>query len=357
MAETNNLQVSPGPHISSTYSTQAVMRDVLIGLLPATACGIYFFRTPAVTLIAACIISCVLTEYVWNLIRKKPLSINDLSAVVTGLILAMSVPPTLNIGFAVIGSVFCIAISKMVYGGLGYNKFNPAMIGRAFLTACFGTAMTVWTVPALVNPEMPIIGPEATVAANVKIHDDSLSAITKATPLSHAKDAIKTKNETNESKIVKADVANKMLKASLFGYTGGCIGETSALALILGGIYMLIRRTITLIVPLTVLASAFAYAQICYWINGDAYIYPIMHLLSGGMLICAFFIATDPVTIPITRKGMAVFGVGVGFLIILIRTVGGYPEGVMYAILIMNAISPLIDRMFKITPVGGKPNA
>jgi len=226
----------------------------------------------------------------------------------------------------------------MVFGGLGSNIFNPAMVGRAFLTACFGILMTTWTVPATLNPKMPKI------AADNIVH-----ARTQATPLAWSKQAIKTKTG--------AEIVNKQLEAAFTGEIGGCLGETSAIALLIGGLYLLIKRTINPHIPLAVALSAFVFAAIAYLINPDTYILPVTHLYSGGLLLCIFFIATDPVTAPLTAKGMWIFGVGVGTITMLIRIVGEYPEGVMFSVLLMNALTPLIDRFCKLVPAGGKPSA
>jgi electron transport complex protein RnfD len=332
-----NITVSPAPHISKPLSTRAVMIDVIIGLAPAMIAAGYYFRIYALILISTCVISSVATEWLCNAIRRKPNSLGDFSAVVTGIILALSVPPSLPVWAAVIGSVFSIAIGKMVFGGLGSNIFNPAMVGRTFLTACFGILMTTWTVPATLDAKMPNISA-----------DNTLSAVTQATPLAWSKEAIKTRTGT--------DTVNNQIQAALTGEVGGCLGETSTLALLLGGLYLLIRRTINLHIPLAVLLSASMFAGIAYLINPDAYISPLTHLTTGGMLICAFFIATDPVTAPLTTRGMWIFGIGTGAIIMLIRIVGEYPEGVMYAVLLMNAVTPLIDRFCKLVPAGGKPN-
>ncbi len=331
-----DITVSPGPHISSPFSTRRVMIDVIIGLVPAMAAAGYYFRINALILIATCIISAVATEWICNLIRKKPNSLGDFSAVVTGIILALSFPPGLPIWAAVIGSCFSIALGKMVFGGLGANIFNPAMVGRTFMTACFGVLMTTWMVPATIDSTMPKIAP-----------DNMVHARTQATPLAWSKNTIKSKSG--------AQTVIQQLKATVTGEVGGCLGETSALALLIGGIYLLIRRTINFHIPLAVLASAFAFAMISYLMNVDAYVSPIFHLTSGAMLLCVFFIATDPVTAPLTTKGMWIFGIGVGTITMLIRIIGEYPEGVMYAILLMNAITPLIDKLCKLTPAGGKP--
>lgn len=313
------------------------MTDVVIGLIPAMAAAGYYFRTFALILIPTCVISAVATEWLCNLICKKPNSLGDFSAVVTGIILAMSIPPSLPIWAAVIGSIFSIAIGKMVFGGLGSNIFNPAMVGRAFLTVSFGMLMTSWTVPASIDAKMSRIGPENIVHAR-----------TQATPLAWSKIAQKNK--------LGADIYSKeQFKATFTGEVGGCLGETSAIALIIGGLYLLIRRTINFHIPVAVLLSAFIFASIFYLINSDAYIQPLFHLTSGGLLLCAFFIATDPVTAPLTPKGMWIFGIGVGTLTMLIRIAGEYHEGVMYAVLLMNGVRPLIDRLCKWAPAGGKP--
>ncbi len=333
----SNITVSPSPHISEPLSTRGVMMDVVIGLAPAMAAAGYYFRLHAVLLIAACVISCTAAEYICNLIRKKPSSLDDFSAVVTGIILALSLPPGLPVWTAIVGSVFCIVIGKMVFGGLGANIFNPAMVGRTFLTASFGMMMTTWMVPATIDAGMPKISA-----------DNKIDTRTQATPLALSKEAHKTKKG--------AEAVNEQLGVAFTGEVGGCLGETSALAILLGGAYLLIRKTINFHIPLAVLLSALIFGTITYLINPQASISPFMHLCSGGLLMGAFFIATDPVTAPLTRRGMWLFGVGVGAITMLIRVVGEYPEGVMYSVLLMNAVTPLIDRFYKRIPAGGKAN-
>ena len=332
-----NITVSCAPHISERLSTRTVMIDVVIGLVPAMIAAGYYFRIRAAVLISACVISAVATEWLCNAIRKKPSSLGDFSAVVTGIILALSVPPGLPVWAAIIGSAFAIAVGKMVFGGLGANIFNPAMVGRAFLTVSFGMLMTTWTVPATIDCSMAVISAESKIDAR-----------TQATPLAWSKEAIKTGQG--------AEIVNEQLKAIFKGEVGGCLGETSALALLIGAAYLLIRRTINPHIPLAVIASASSFAAIMYLINRDAYILPLCHICSGGLLIGAFFIATDPVTAPLTRKGMWIFGIGVGTIRMLIRIVGEYPEVVMFSVLLMNAVTPLIDRFCKLVPTGGKPN-
>jgi electron transport complex protein RnfD len=331
-----NITVAPAPHISRPVWTYQVMIDVIIGLVPAMIAAGYYFRLNALILIGTCVLSCVITEWLCNLILKRPNSLNDFSAVVTGIILALSLPPGLPVWAAVIGSAFSIAIGKMVFGGLGSNIFNPAMVGRTFLTACFGMLMTTWMVPATTDPTMPKIAPE-----------NMMHAKTQATPLGWSKIAIKDKNG---AKIFNEE----QFTSTVIGDVGGCLGETSAIALLFGGIYLLIRRTINFYIPAAILLSAFIFAGVAYLIDSDAYMEPLFHLTSGGMLLCAFFIATDPVTAPLTRRGMLIFGAGVGTLTMLIRIVGAYPEGVMFSVLLMNAVTPLIDRLCKRVPAGGK---
>ncbi len=329
----SKIIVSPSPHISRAHSTRSIMLDVIIALAPAVGAAWWFFRTQAVIIVGTCVISCVITEWLCNVIRRKPNSLGDLSAVVTGIILALSLPAAIPFWAAIIGSVFAIAIAKMVFGGLGSNIFNPAMAARAFLAVSFGMLMTTWTVPATIE------------SSDIMLSATSTTPITQATPLAWSKEAIKEK--------AKVDVANNMLKESFFGGVGGCLGETSAVALLIGGAYLLIRKTIALHIPLAVLLSGFAFAAIAYFINSERFVHPLLHLTTGGMLLCAFFIATDPVTAPLSSKGMWIFGAGLGTLIMLIRIVGEYPEGVMFAVLIMNAVAPLIDRFCKIIPAGG----
>lgn len=331
----SKITVSPAPHVSAKLSTQRVMGDVLIGLLPAVIAAGIFFRLRALVVIAVCVAACVVSEWLCNKIRKRPSSIGDLSAVVTGVILALSLPPAVPFSAAIVGSAFAIVIAKMVFGGLGSNIFNPAMAARAFMVASFGAAMTTWTVPATVDGAMPDI-----TAANT-------SATTQATPLAWSKAVQKG--------LVEAKYINEQTSWAFWGEVGGCLGETSGLAFLIGGAYLLIRRTIAWHIPAAVLLSAGAIALLTWLIKPDGFVNPLLHLMGGGMLICAFFIATDPVTAPLTTKGMWIFGVGVGALIMLIRIVGEYPEGVMYAVLIMNALSPLIDRFCKLTPAGGAP--
>jgi electron transport complex protein RnfD len=331
-----DITVSFAPHIRQPLSTRRVMLDVLIGLVPLVAAAGIYFRTRGLILIGVCVVWCMATEWVCNLIRKKPGSLWDLSAVVTGVILGLSLPPALPFWTAAIGSVIAVGVAKMAFGGLGANVFNPAMVGRAFLTASFGMLMTAWTVPATIDASMP------------EVKRDNMDARTQATPLAWSKNAIKDNNG--------AEIYNERhFLPTITGNIPGSLGETSVIAALLGGAYLLIRRTIDLHIPVAMLLAAFAFAGIAYLVNPDAYVQPFYHLTSGALLFGAFFIATDPVTAPLTRRGMWLFGLGVGAITLLIRVVGKYPEGFMFAVLVMNGLTPLIDRLFRRVPVGGKP--
>jgi electron transport complex protein RnfD len=334
----SKITISCAPHIGKGLSTRRVMADVIIALAPAMAAAGYYFRIRAAILICTCVVASVATEWLCNLIRRKPNSLGDFSAVVTGIILALSLPPGLPVWAAVIGSCFAIAVGKMVFGGLGANIFNPAMVGRAFLTASFGVLMTTWAVPATISGvKMSRIAPENTVDAR-----------TQATPLAWSKLAIKQKYGANR-------YSEENFAATITGEVGGCLGETCVIALLVGGLYLLIRGTIGVHIPLAVLLSAFVFAAIAYLGNSYRYVQPVFHLTSGGLLLGAFFIATDPVTAPLTIRGKWIYGIGIGTVTMLIRIFGEYPEGVMYAVLLMNAVTPLIDRFCKPIPAGGKP--
>ncbi len=334
-----DLSVSFAPHIRKPLSTQRVMLDVLIGLVPLVIAAAAYFRLRGLVLIGVCVAWCLAAEWVANLVRKKPNSLWDLSAAVTGVILALSLPPALPFWTTAIGAATAIIVGKMAFGGLGANVFNPAMVGRAFLTASFGMLMTTWTVPATIDPNLPRVGPT-----------NALDIRTQATPLAWSKTAIKDRTGA----WIYSE-RHPLWRSGLLGEEAGSLGETSALAILLGGAYLLFRRTIDIHIPLAVLVSAFVFAGIAYLVNSEAYVQPFYHLTGGALLFGTFFIATDPVTAPLTRRGMWLFGLGVGTVTMLIRIVGEYPEGFMFAVLLMNGVTPLIDRLFRRVPVGGKP--
>ena len=255
----------------------------------------------------------------------------------------------------------------MIFGGLGSNIFNPAMVGRAFLMACFGTMMTTWTAPYF-QQTMAADGSKACcqssaggecackAAGKAGCGGIKATAITQATPLAVAKQAIKDSHNPDKpvKQKQKADTVNQMSRDMFLGKKSGSLGETSALLWLAGGLFLLFRRTITWHIPVAVLGSAAAISALAWWMNPQVYADPLVHLCGGGLMMCAFFIATDPVTCPLSKSGRLVFGIGVGSLIMLIRLKGGYPEGVMYAVLLMNAITPLLDRWLRPTPLGGR---
>lgn len=322
--EHQNIIISASPHLHDASSTQKVMRDVIIALTPALLVGVYLFGVGTLIITATAIISCVLFEY---LIQKywlrKPLSINDYSAVVTGLLLAFNLPSNLPIWMVVVGSLVAIGVAKMSFGGLGFNIFNPALIGRVFLLISFPVQMTSWPLP-IVN--------------RMQYAD----AITGATSLGMVKEASLMGEPLSQ---ISSQLTTQM---DLFmGITGGSIGEMSALALLIGGLYLLIRKVITWHIPVVFLLTMFAVSGIFWWVDPQQYLNPVFHLLAGGAILGAFYMATDMVTSPMTPKGMMVFAFGIGVITVLIRLFGAYPEGVSFAILIMNAFVPLINTYTK----------
>jgi electron transport complex protein RnfD len=301
------------------------MRDVIIALFPALLAAFYFFGLDAVKVVCISIISCVVFEYLIQrfLLETAP-SVNDLSAVVTGLILSFNLPSNLPWWLVVIGSLIAIGVGKMVFGGLGSNPFNPALVGRVFLLIARPVEMTTWPLPSmLVTPD----------------------AVTGATPLAIIKEGLKNGLTIDEIKAT-SDYTFGYLD-TLFGQIGGSLGEVSAIALLLGFAYLLVRKVITWHIPITIFLSVVLFSGTLHLINPDKFIDPVFHLLTGGMILGAVYMATDYVTSPMTHKGMIVYGAGIGLLTILIRIFGSYPEGMSFAILFMNAIVPLINKYMK----------
>ena len=309
-----NFVVSGTPHVRSKESIQSIMRDVIIALVPATAAGIYYFGLRALILIVAAIISAVFFEWLYEKITKKPVTINDLSAVVTGLLLAMNLPASAPVWVAIVGSAFAIIFAKQLFGGLGQNFINPALAGRAFLLASYPTEMTTWVVP----------------------NGLAADAATYATPL--------------------AQLKNGTLDASLgqlvLGQVGGTIGETCAIALIIGGIYLLYKHVISWKIPVIYIATVFILFAV---IGRHGMRMPLQEIFAGGVMLGGIFMATDYASSPVTPKGQVIFAVGACLLTYLIRTFGGYPEGVSYSILIMNCCVPLIERFTEPTIFGALP--
>ena len=320
----NPLIVSGSPHIHGEMTIKSIMWGVVIALLPAWLAGVWFFGIGAVIVTLVSIASCVLFEFlIQKFVLKQEPTVNDGSAVVTGLLLAMNVPSSLPWWQVVIGSLVAIGIVKMAFGGLGKNLFNPALIARVFLLISFPVTMTTWPVPIESR-------------ANVFNFD----GVTGPTPLG----TLKTQLAMGQT---VAQIKLPSYTNLLWGNIGGSFGEVSAIALIIGGIYMLYRKIITWHIPVSFILTAFIFSGILCLVNPNRYADPVFHILAGGLLIGAIFMATDLVTSPMTAWGKIIFGIGCGVLTILIRVFGAYPEGVSFAILIMNAFVPLIDRAFK----------
>ena len=312
------LLVGSSPHIHAPGDISTIMRDVVIALVPALVASVVFFGLRALALVATCVATCVLGEWLCRRAMGRANTVGDLSAVVTGLLLAFNLPPTLPFWMAVLGSLFAIVVAKQVFGGLGYNPFNPALIGRAFLLVSFTGAMTTWTATAPFAPD----------------------AVTTATPLGLAKEALRA----GLPPPFAMDGAH--LWRFALGDINGCLGETSAIAIVLGACYLRARKVITWHTPAAYLATVALYAAVLRFASPATAMPVSFHLLSGGLMLGACFMATDMVTSPTTHAGKVVFGIGCGLLTMVIRTVktGAYPEGVSFAILIMNAFVPLINR-------------
>ncbi len=313
--------VTVSPHIRNDETVSRIMWTVSLSLLPAFVSGVYFFGPRAVYVTALCIIGAFFSEWLVEKMTGKEITISDGSAFLTGLLLGMNLPSSAPFYIPLVSSFVAVAITKQLFGGLGYNIFNPALIGRAFALIAWPRAMTTWLAPT---------------AAFV-----GLDAKTTATPLSILK-------EGGMQKLIEVfgDKTN-LYTDLLLGHRAGSLGETSVIALLIGGAFLLYKRYITWHIPLsflgTVAVMAWIFGGKVGFFTGD----PVLHLLSGGLMLGAIFMATDYVTCPTTRSGQIIFGIGCGLLTILIRLKAGYPEGVMFAILLMNCFSPLIDRNMK----------
>lgn len=320
----NLLNISSSPHVRDNSSTKSIMWDVVLALIPATVFGIYNFGFKAAILIAVCIATCVFTEYIWQKAMKLPLTVSDGSAVLTGLLLALNLSSTFPIWMAIVGSVFAIIVVKQLFGGLGQNFMNPALGARCFLMISFAGQMTSFT------------------------HD----AITGATPLAIIKNGDKAAKVADilAAGDGKAQEATSVLKMFL-GNIGGTIGETSALALLIGALYLVARRVISLRIPLTYI-GVFAVFVLIFGGRGFDVTYLAAQICGGGLMLGAFFMATDYVTSPITPKGQIIFGILLGLLTGTFRMFGPSAEGVSYAIIICNLLVPLIEKMTIPVPFG-----
>ncbi|MBT8072019.1 MAG: RnfABCDGE type electron transport complex subunit D [Xanthomonadales bacterium] len=320
MTDSTQVKITASPHVRSAESTVQIMWSVVISLVPVLAASIFFFGPSAILVIGASVAGCLLTE---RLFGSNPGSVADGSAVITGLLLGLSLPPGFPMWMAFLGGFFGVAFGKLIFGGLGQNIFNPALVGRAFLQAAFPVAITTW--PARAGNWWTLQGDNLALPFMTPVVDTA----TAATPLGNLKFA----DEPVVTPIFDL----------FFGTTSGSLGETSALFILIGGLYLAYRGHLNWHIPLSIFVSAFAVSGIFYAI-GISQFPPFFMLFSGSIMFGAFYFATDMVTSPVTNKGCWLYGFGIGFLVVIIRIWGGLPEGVMYAILLMNAMVPFINR-------------
>ena len=324
----NLLTVSPSPHLDTDDSVKKIMYRVVFALLPALIWSVVVFGIDALRVTMIAVIASVGFEYlIQRFIMKVKPSVTDGSALVTGLLLAFNLPSNLPWWIIIIGSLVAIGIGKMSFGGLGTNIFNPALVGRVFLLISFPVQMTSFPAPKM----------------------SDVDAVTSATPLGLLKEGLMNGKPLSE-------LMGQLPTTSdlLFGNMSGSLGEISALMLIIGGLYMLVRKVITWHTPIAVLVSMFIMAGIFWLVNPETYIEPTYHLLTGGAMLGAIFMATDVVSSPMTGKGQIIYGIGIGVITMSIRLFGAYPEGISFAILIMNAFTPLINNTVKPKRFGGK---
>ena len=315
----NKLIVSSSPHVRTNKDTSYIMKQVVIALLPATLAALFFFRLSALNVIFFCVTGSVGAEFLCQKISKQESTIGDFSAVVTGLLLAFNVPASLPWWMCLLGAAFAIIVVKMVFGGIGNNFVNPALAARAFLLASFPVAMTLWT----------------RTGANW-VSSGNIDAYTTATPLSFLKAG-------SNGVLALADNGIN-IGNMLIGNIGGCIGETSAILIILGGLYLMYKGIINYVIPTFYICTV---AILMFILGGFNFTFVIYELLAGGLMLGAFFMLTDYTTSPMTKKGQIIYAVLAGLITTVIRLYGGYPEGVSYSILLVNIMTPLIDKYTK----------
>lgn len=324
----NLLTVSPSPHVHTDDSTRKIMYRVVYAMIPALLWSVFVFGLDALRVTLIAVAACLAFEYlIQKYLMKVTPSITDGSALITGILLAFNVPAGIPWWIIVIGSLAAIGIGKLSFGGLGSNIFNPALVGRVFLLISFPVQMTSWPVT----------------------RQSDVDTVTSATPLGVIKEGLT--NGTPVSQLLPELPATSDM---LLGNIGGSLGEISALMLILGGLYMLFKKVITWHIPVSVIASVGVIAAIFWLADPQSYVNPVYHLLTGGLMLGAIFMATDMVSSPMTPKGQIIYGVGIGVITISIRLFGAYPEGISFAILIMNAFTPLINTYVKPKRFGGK---
>jgi len=320
----NLLNVSPSPHVHGKETTGKLMFSVAIALLPALFTSIFFFGPGAIIVTAVSVASCIVFEYlIQRFVLKRPLSVTDGSALVTGLLLAFNLPSNIPVPIIITGSFVAIVIAKMTFGGLGNNPFNPALVGRVFMLISFPVQMTSWPVPS-------------------GFATGYTDAVTGATPLAIIKEGIKNGDSLTQL-MEKIPTRSEML----LGNMGGSLGEISAIALLAGFAYLLFKKVITWHIPVSIVGTIALFTAILWLINPEKNADPMFHVMTGGVLLGAIFMATDYVTSPMIPKSMLIYGCGIGIITVLIRVFGAYPEGVSFAILIMNAFVPLMNTYIK----------
>ncbi len=325
----NLLNISGSPHVHSDESTKKIMWRVNLALVPALLVAIAYFGVNALLVSLISVVSCVLFQWLMEkFILKQPTTIWDGSAIVTGLLLAFNVPATAQmLWIVVIGALVAIGIGKMSFGGLGKNPFNPALVGRVFLLISFPVQMTTW--------------PKVGAWFPTHLMTDANSG---ATPLGIIKEAVKNGQNISD---VMASADMPSLMQIFLGHMGGSMGEISALAILIGAIYLLCRKVISWHIPVAFIGTAFIFSGILWLVNPEKFMDPTMTILTGGIMLGACFMATDMVTSPMAKSGQLIFGFGCGLLTVVIRNWGAYPEGVSFAILIMNSVTPLLNRWCK----------
>lgn len=325
-----NLHISTSPFLKDKATTPWIMYQVVYVLVPIVLAAFYFFGLGSLMVILFSILGCLVTEHVFRK-NTQTSTLIDGSALITGILLGLTLPPGFPLWMAFLGGVVAIGMGKVIWGGLGQNIFNPALLGRAFLQAAFPTAITTWSIP-----DGRFLEFRGTNLAVPLMQGQNVDAVSSATPLAQ----------------MKFDKVSTGLDTLLLGDISGSIGETSGILILLAGVYLLARKIINWRIPVGILASVAIFSGIFYVINPAIYPSPWFMIASGGLLLGTFFMATDLVTSPLTPKGIWIFSIGIGVLVVLIRIWGGLPEGVMYAILLMNAATPLINRYTKVRTYG-----
>jgi electron transport complex protein RnfD len=325
----NIFTVSPSPHTKGDETVPKIMRTVIVAMIPAMIMSILFFGMNSLKIMVVATLSCLFFEYfIQKYLLKIPTTVRDGSAIITGILLAFNLPSGLPVWMVIIGSLMAIGVAKLSFGGLGQNPFNPALVGRVFLLISFPVQMTTWT-------------------GNITVAD----SFTGATPLGLLKEGLRGGKTITQ---ITSDSQLPGYFDMFWGNMSGSLGEISAIAILIGGIYLLWKKIITWHIPIAVLGSVFLFEGILWMMAPERFMDPVFHLITGGIMLGAFFMATDLTTSPMTPVGKLIFGIGIGVITICIRNFGAYPEGISFAILIMNGFTPLINAKIKPKRFGGK---